>query len=521
LRSPTSTSLGFADLVEEHLGLHAEVPTSREWERVLQNRLGATRSPDFDAYCQRLGSARGRKEEVGQLAQMITIGETYFFRDSRQFEALTTAILPELLNRRSNGTKVSVLSVACSTGEEPYSVAIAARELLGYRAERVEVCAFDINPAAIAAAQKATYSEWALRATPAAIRDRYFVRKANQYALAPTIREAVHFEVRNLFDADPEFWQPGRFDVILCRNALIYFSRRKIVDALKRFTESLSRDGTLLLGNAESPRGYGDGLVAQELCGSFCYRLASDKPMPDSFVYAPIQQPPVEKLEGADCVPFRISNAVQPDDNGAWVAAIDAATQRLATLVQTKSTVERTQTKREQERDVNDLLSEARTLMQGERFAEALLTLDKIVAMDHEPSEVHLLRASILTNQGRFNESVDLCHRLVVDYPHCAGAYHLLGVAYEQLGKFDEARAQHEKAITLDCEFSMSYWFLGRLLLRAGQRDAARRYLGSALDLWRRESSKDGSLQLYAGGFGRETLERLCRADLAKCEVRR
>jgi chemotaxis protein methyltransferase CheR len=511
----------FSTFVEEHLGLNADSCTSHDWGKILQQRLGATRSPDFESYRQRLALTTSRREEIAQLAQGLTVGETYFFRDSRQFEALTTVVLPDLLNRRA--ANVRVLSVACSTGEEPYSVAIAARELLASRADRIRIHAFDVNPNAIAIADRATYSEWALRATPAALRDRYFSRRNNQHKLAPAIRDAVTFEVRNLFDEDPGFWRCAQFDVILCRNVLIYFSRRKITAALRRLTDAMAADGTILLGSAETPRSFEERLIPQEVCGSFCYRL----PLGKTRERVPTSANIAVSLGDEDPPPALDQVQQLPDANlslkdGTWVTAIEAATGRLARLIaSTPTTVSPVQPAAAGfNRDAR--LDAAHELIASERYSEALGKLDEIVAAGQGGGQVDLLRASILTNQGRFVESSDLCRRLLAEEPHSAGAYHLLAVASEHIGRLDDARSQHEIAITLDPGFAMSHWLLGRLHLRAGERDQARRYLTNALDLWRLETAPNAAgTDLYAGGFGRDALEHLCRADLAHCEVRR
>jgi chemotaxis protein methyltransferase CheR len=526
-----SNSSEFASFLEEQLGLHAEAPGSGNWGELMQQRLSATRSPSFDTYRQRLASPAARREEVAQLARVVMVGETYFFRDSRQFEALTTVVLPELLLRRHEHDKVRVLSVACSTGEEPYSIAIAAREILGNRAERIEIHAFDVNPAAIAGAERALYSEWSLRATPISLRNRYFVRQGNLYGLPLEIRSAVTFEVRNLFEPDAEFFRPGHFDVILFRNALIYFSRPRIATALGRLTDTLAQDGVIFLGNAETPRSFEERLVPWEVCGSFCYRLgegddASRRLVDSRGAVAPLEsettQPQVEdaarpahagiETEAGDSAPELGS--------GAWVAAIEAATRRVTSLLTSKPSPS-PMLKLEPGLDREVLLAEARELIAHERFGEALAKLDEIVAAGNRGGQVDLLRASILTNQGRFIESCDVCRRLLTEEPHSAGAYHLLGVANEQLGRFGEARKYHEIAITLEPNFAMSHWMLGRLCLRAGQRDEARRHLTDALELWRIEAAPSvAASSLYAGGFGRNAFVSLCRADLARCEVR-
>lgn len=515
----------FVAWVEESLGLHDEAKRTSGWADALTQRLGATHSPTVRAYCQLLNTSSGRRDELAQLAPALTIGETYFFRDSRQFEALTTVVLPELLHRRGSLEPVRVLSVACSTGEEPYSIAIAAREHLGVQAERIRIHGFDVNPIAIASAQQATYSEWSLRATPAALKSRYFTRKGNAYVLDSGARNAVSFEVRNLFDSDPEFYRAGRFDVILFRNALIYFSRRKIAAALSVLTDTLASDGLLFLGNAETPRGFENRLTPREVCGSFCYQIGNVRGA------EPPQGPSrsAEPLSGGASADQGVSQSfVDPpvDDltlvGSAWVSAIEAATKRLATLVNNAAALSHEPTRNRPGIDRNARMSEARELVTRERFGEALSKLDELVAAGLRDGQIDLLRATILTNQGRFIETCDICSRLIVEEPHLAGAYHLLGVASEHLGRRDDARRYHESAITLDPSFAMSHWLLGRLSLSEKRLDDARRRLSDALKLWQLEArSSTENSDLYSGGFGRKTLMHLCRSDLARCEVRR
>lgn len=459
-----------AALIEDQLGIQGDARDNSDWLEILRQRLGATASASFEAYQQLFSSPLSRQQEVAQLARAVTVGETYFFRDSRQFEALTTVVLPEIFSRRAPEAPIQILSAACSTGEEPYSMAIAARELLGARASRIRIQAFDINPAAIELATQARYSEWSLRATPEALKQRYFTRRGSQYELLPAVREAVTFETRNLFDQEPPGAKQTRFDVILCRNALIYFSRRKVALALQRLSDALAADGVLFLGSAETPRGFEDRLVPQEVCGSFCYRLTDNRlstaaasGQPNRVASArnePSPVPPEPSVQSAS--EFALSD-------GVWVAAIEAATRRLADLVTPTST--RASPEPAGRRvDWSATLIEARSLITRERFSEALSKLDELVSSGSRSSQVELLRASILTNQGRFVESTDVCRRVLDEQPHSAGAYHLLGVASEQLGRLDEARRCHEMAITLDANFAMSHWLLGRLCLNSGLR---------------------------------------------------
>lgn len=523
-----------AELVEEHLGFHPEAPGSADWGSILEARVGITKSGSLAAYRKRLTPADLGRTEVGELARVMTVGETYFFRDTRQFEALTKVVLPDLMARRRADAPIRLLSVACSSGEEPYSVAIAARELLGNRAERVRIHAFDINPTAISRARRGVYTDWALRATPTALRERYFTRSGSQYVLAESVRSSVSLDVRNLFDQDLGFWAPGSFDVILCRNALIYFSHRKIAAALAQLAAVLAPDGTLFLGHAETTRGFSERFAPIEVCGTFCHRLRSATEPHQ----APSSSTPAQSGARTSVPSIRddqASSALEPSTadgslrapaplaTDAWVTAIEAATQRVANLVATRASSHLAQSSGSSAPIATTVsINAVRELVARERFAEALQKLDELVAAEGTSSSITLWRALILTNQARLVEASDLCRRVLSDNPHSAGAYHLLGVAAEHQGRFDEALGHHETAVTLDSKFAMSHWLLGRLHLRRARREPARRHLTRALELWEREVSgpqDDG--ELYAGGFGRETLIRLCRVDLGRCEAGR
>src|SRR5258706_5008411 len=191
---------------------------------VLRRRLEAAGGTP-DAYLARLGYRGESRDEVGALARELTLTETYFFRHLDQFRAAIEVAIPDGRRARATHRPVRILSAGCASGEEAYTLAILIRRHLAEIAERgVVLVGIDINTAALDRARRARYPAWSLRETPPDVKETWFREESREFALAETVRKMVTFEERNLLDEDPSFWQSGVFDVIFCRNVLMYLA---------------------------------------------------------------------------------------------------------------------------------------------------------------------------------------------------------------------------------------------------------------------------------------------------------
>lgn len=224
----------------------------------LRQRVEALKLPSLRAYAELLKGERVQNAETEwrQLEDLITIGETYFFRYADHFEALRTVLLPDLIARRRDDKQLRIWSIGCSNGAEPYSIAILIRELLGgdFDAWRVSITGGDISEAALEKAREAQYGAWALRTLEETERALYFDRiDARTWALKRAYKY-VRFERQNILDlllpAPPLAW--SGYDLILCRNVLIYFSPDKAIALTKALKARLNAGGVLLLGHAEA-----------------------------------------------------------------------------------------------------------------------------------------------------------------------------------------------------------------------------------------------------------------------------
>jgi chemotaxis protein methyltransferase CheR len=189
--------------------------------------------------------------EFDQIYDLVTTNETYFFREPAQLTAFTEEIVPEILERKAI-KKVRIWSAGCSSGEEPYSIAMLLSEGGHYNRAAFEIFASDINQQVLAKARKGCYRESAFRATDAPIRDKYFTRNDDgSWQIHDDIRNRVSFGRLNLYD-EARVSLLGHLDVIFCRNVIIYFddvSKRVVVT---NFYHRLIDSGYLLLGHSES-----------------------------------------------------------------------------------------------------------------------------------------------------------------------------------------------------------------------------------------------------------------------------
>ncbi|MDJ0388038.1 CheR family methyltransferase [Roseomonas sp. E05] len=247
------------------------------WERV-RRRLRETGLPGTAAYIERLKDPVAGEAEWAALVAAITIGETFFFRYAEQFAALQGTILPELIARNGATRQLRIWSAGCASGAEPYSIAILLRRLLGEALPqwRIGLIGTDLNEAVLQVARGGLYSRWALRSLPAEEVERDFTPAADgrHWALRPHHRAMVRFERHNLLSLldGTSPLQFNEFDLILCRNVLIYFHPEVVERLVRALAERLKEGGWLLLGHAEPNPAFAQFLDVVNLPGTAAYR---------------------------------------------------------------------------------------------------------------------------------------------------------------------------------------------------------------------------------------------------------
>jgi chemotaxis protein methyltransferase CheR len=219
-------------------------------ERRLSDRIASTGMRSFPAYFSYL---QFDEREVEHLINIFTVNETYFYREEHQLRCLVRSLLPIVVQDRRPGDLVRIWSIPCSTGEEPYSIAIWLLENWPMvDAYHIEIVGSDIDTRVLSDAEFALYGERALSRLPPEVVDRYFEPPLDgQRRLIQDLRESVKYTSTNLVDASSVAAQ-GQFDVIFCRNVLIYFDETSRLLAANNLYDSLHPGGFICLGHTES-----------------------------------------------------------------------------------------------------------------------------------------------------------------------------------------------------------------------------------------------------------------------------
>ena len=239
------------DLIQERFGLTFNGIRLEILEARLRPRLRELHLTSLRDYYHHLRFHPDRESEFARLPAMVTNNETYFFRETHQFDLLVRHVIPE---RRAclRGRPLRILSAGCSSGEEPYSLSIALNNAgLPLHGIAWEIDACDLNPERVARAQEALYPESSLRACDAEARRRYFTEESGGFRLRERYRRGVRFFNANLLAPNGTLgW--AIYDAVLCRNLLIYFSEEAFATAIGLFARCLMPGGYLFLGHSES-----------------------------------------------------------------------------------------------------------------------------------------------------------------------------------------------------------------------------------------------------------------------------
>lgn len=368
-----------------------------------------------------LDDERGWSER-DELVSELTIGETYFFRHPELFEALRTIVLPDVIARNAGRRRLRIWSAGCATGAEPYTLAILLRRDFGGALAdwQVQIVGTDINKRFLAAAKRGKYQNWALRATPETERERYFVQtEQDVWTLKPEYRQGVSFRAHNLVtDQFPSIADDlYDFDVILCRNVLIYFSREAVRTVVGGLHKCLNDGGWLLPGHAEPDT---------ELFRDFCTVNA-----PGAVLY--------QKNPGRPWAIEAEAGSEEPAPPPPALAAPPFAA------------------------DV----------------AEAAIRSDDPPVSPDSVSD-HLATLRDLVDRGAWRHAIAAAGATITAHPESPDVFLYLGLAQQALGRTAEAKKALQRAIFLDRRFALAHYCLGMLLNKTGDRGAARAFANAA-----------------------------------------
>ncbi len=473
--------------------------------------LGLSR---FSDYRQRLNSRSHHREELRVLAKRLTVGETYFFRHGDHWQALKNCVLPWILGDTSAVPRqqLRLWSAGCSTGEEAYTMAMVLSEVRAQRPQiSFEILGTDLNPDAVDAAQRALFSDNSFRGVPPEVRDQYFENASpGRYRPRADLRECVRFEELNLLDATATA-RLRDFDVVFCRNVLIYFDESGKETVFRHLHDSLRPGGYLFLGHAEGVGRSVTGFAGVNVADTFLYKSVPGPVRPAMTKQRPCRSQSSVRPESPPRTPApapapasvrrKLLPPPKPADAAPQPAPISArpAARQAAQATQP---------------DIDKLRTQAIEQLCSEQTAEAKRSFEAV--LQHSPADAgSLLGLSLLlAGQGDSEAAFRHCRQVLDADPLSAEACCAMALVHEEQGELSLAVRDLGKAVYLDDAFSIAHFRLACLYEQLSRPVDARREFRNTLSALPRDD--ESRVRLYSGGFDKATVARLCEQHLTR-----
>lgn len=421
------------------------------------------------------------KAEWQALYSILTINESYFFRDKNQFQLLTNQLLPEMIQRKQASKlknevsqpdykpSLKIWSAGCSTGEELYSIAMVLEEMkFPWHQWNTLLVGTDISKTAIDAAQRGIYGQWSFRQIPPGIQEKYFHSHHELFQIHDSIRRRVKFVCGNLLK-DPFPTSRGDLfdiDLIICRNVFIYLDSNAIGSIVKKFHSTLAPEGFLITGHTE-------------LCGQNTnqFQVLS---FPESIVYK--QRHWSFRSATDQSIAVDLSSRQSSNRPSSLPKRIKASSLRPETRPSRQS-LRRTTPPIKEQQDLNTALQEVEHLLQQEAYNKAILSAEKIFSAYPHCDSAIKIAAHAHANIGSYDQAKTLCQQVLKRHPMSIDMYYLLAQIAEEQNELDIAKTHLRKIIYLDSSFVRAYLDLASIYEREKQFEKTKKMQTHALVL--------------------------------------
>lgn len=397
------------EIIKSTVGLDVASVGEDTIRRIVRLRMEEVKCNDVNAY---LGILQNSNEERQNLINDITVPETWFFRDDKPFNLLSEYV-SKTWNPAYFGQKLNILSVPCSTGEEPYSIAIALMES-GLSHDDYVIDAVDVSTRVLEMARNGVYGQNSFRGRDESFRRKYFEQKRGQYKIIDSIKSSVSFYHENVLSAK-FMCERGPYDVVFCRNLLIYFDMDTKRQVLKKLSDVMTHDGILFLGHAETGRMTTDLFESLRRPGTFAYKKLDESSKAKSIDFpSTVVSFATERKK----TPIKKAPSSHPDK---------------------ASNISRFSTSK----------------------ADGSLLLDEI---------------QVLADKGELDKAQQECVKYLTDKPDSAEGHYLLGLVKQAQNNNEEATASFKRSIYLDPNHFQALVHLAVLAEERGDSKAAANY---------------------------------------------
>jgi len=442
------TILQFSEFLAAQMGIYFPEERVFELEKKMEPVAKAFGFEDSCKCMEWLMQKPLSQKQTAVIAQHLTIGETYFFRNSALYSTLEKEIFPVLLKSLKTNKHLRIWSAGCCSGEEPYSIAILLHKLLpNINLWKISFLGTDINEIFLEKAKKGLYKKWSFRNTPEDIKVKYFSQEGEkEYKISPFIQKLVNFKVHNLVENNYEEKLGGKKQhLILCNNVLIYFSEFMINTIIDRFAKALEEGGWLCVSAVEVPFVNHQALEAHHFRGVVFFRKVNP-----SF-------PPKD---------------VKKEEN---VKIIEKQTNKEIPFTK------------------KSILTSSKELYEQHQYEKVIALLIPAIESNtiNEIQPAKHLLVKTYANQGNFSEALSWCTVLLTENSLDPLTHHLHAILLEATGNIEEAIKAARRAIFLDSSFAMAYYTLGSLLKQNSNENTYKNYFKTALKLLKSFNEKD------------------------------
>lgn len=438
----------FSRFVESHMGLSFPKEKWNDLDRGIQYACKEFGCDNEETFAENMMTYPLTKRQIEILAGSLTVGETYFFREKIVLEAFEYQILPELIRlRRGTEQHLRIWSAGCSSGEEPYTIAVILKRMLAdIKDWGLTLLATDINPLFLEKAAKGVYTKWSFRDVPEWVMGRYFTNRGdNGLEILSDIKKMVTFSYINLMKDDyPSLMNnTNAMDVIFCRNVLIYFAPENIKKLIQNFHRCLLDGGWLIVSQTELIDEYFPGFEKTNIDGAILYRKACSK---EKKAEAGIRNEPPVQRKKKEALP-----------------AVSA----------------------------QNLYKDAVAAYEQGKYSAAKEILNRLLSTDRSNANALSLMSRICANEGKLDDALHYCREAIDADNLNPGYYYLQSAILKEKGFAKETMESLKKAVYLDSNFALAYFAMGNLALSSGNRTEAEKHFNNALLLLKKHRPEE------------------------------
>ncbi len=476
------------EFIQKRTGIYFAESKFFAIENLIHSNFLDSQCPDFNKYFLYLKSKSG-EHCLKDLISLLTTNETYFFRGKEHFNLLEESIFPVLIPKKAASSKtIFIWCAGCSTGEEPYSLAILLKKFV-YQTNswKIRIVASDIDETALNTAIKGEYRQWSFRGVDPFIIDNCFIKNGEKYQIKEEYKDLVQFRAHNLILEPPPFpgSQNNKFDIIFCRNVTIYFKKETTKKLASKFYNALNENGYLMVGHSENSSENYPLFKTRAFPKATIYQKTIGEKSSYPFIHSANQLSKInrKKTDAQQVKNFYkdpnirnkkdILSIIKEKKTGKVIRQ-----ENIATLKKRNTTSEETK-----------IFSDALRFYDQKNYPMAIDRFLRVINANPSNARACWMISHIAANSGDFEEALAWANRTIEIDPLFKESYYTLSLIHFAQGEFSEAESKIKKSIYIDQNFILGYFMLGSIYVSMGLSSQANKQFKMVSELLASKSS--------------------------------